>query len=467
MGDIGSGLFNRQMIRAIARMREQGGLLGVLTLQYAKKDKQAEAEVQRWAKEQKRLFWQQQLGESQLFLFCSKPKGESIDKLISKAMEELRSRLGDRLRRSESAVLPFGSTGGEVEAALFAALRETAAGQRAGQSGRSMGTGSELAHTIGQLAAPFPVFPSRMKVSEVAHYFELNPKAQGAVIADEGIPKGLLMKEKLHQLLAGQFGQPLYWTRPVEKIMNGSPLMVDEHTPIEQVSYLAMGRDYAQLYDVVIVTSRGELLGAVSIRAILEGITALRTKAAREANPLTGLPGNAGIQEELRRRIEGHESFAVIYADLDYFKWFNDCYGFGQGDELIRFLAELLRQEKERSSQPDDFIGHIGGDDFIIVTDAVSGERLCERLIERFDLGVKSFYGDAGLHAVEDRHGNVVDQEGVTLSLSLMISHHPASLTPDLISRHSARLKKRAKAHRGSIYVKETLTIPQHREERN
>lgn len=180
-------------------------------------------------------------------------------------------------------------------------------------------------------------------------------------------------------------------------------------------------RDYSQLNDVVLVTREGRLTGAATVRALLECMTALRTEAARTANPLTGLPGNIGIQKELRHHIARKRAFAVIYGDLDYFKWYNDCFGFGMGDELIRYVANLLVDTVKKLGEPDDFIGHIGGDDFIVIMTGGNAEQLCQTLIKRFDEEVVSFYGGATVTEVEDRYGNRVAQNGVTLSLALML----------------------------------------------
>ncbi|ANY68294.1 hypothetical protein BBD42_18795 [Paenibacillus sp. BIHB 4019] len=310
--------------------------------------------------------------------------------------------------------------------------------------------------SIGEQAAPFPVFSAQARVTEIADFFNMNGKEQCVILQEEGRPVGLLMKQKLHELLAGKYGLPLYSTRPVEKIMNASPLIVDADMPIEHVSQLAMARDISHLYDVVIITAGGQLLGATTVRDILERITTLRMEAARSANPLTGLPGNEGIQLELARRSSGDKPFAVIYADLDYFKWFNDCFGFSQGDALIRFLADTLVGIKEEYGLASDFIGHIGGDDFIMVTEASYAEKICSRLIERFDGGVKRYYGGVEVSMVEDRHGNTVEQEGVTLSLSLMLAS--GGTAPSRISTLTAKLKKRAKMQKGSVYVMEDMT---------
>jgi diguanylate cyclase (GGDEF)-like protein len=227
-----------------------------------------------------------------------------------------------------------------------------------------------------------------------------------------------------------------------------------------------MARDFSQLYDVVLITKDGQMAGAASIRSILECMTTLRTEAARTANPLTGLPGNEEIQLELHRRIGLKKPFAVIYADLDYFKWYNDCFGFGLGDELIRYLADLLRKELNQHGHDGDFIGHIGGDDFITVMEALYAEQLCQSLIERFDNGIKAFYGGVEVTTVEDRHGNIVEQEGVTLSLSLMLWDGEVPLTPEYISKFAAKLKKQAKAQKGSVYIMGQISGMHHGEER-
>lgn len=178
---------------------------------------------------------------------------------------------------------------------------------------------------------------------------------------------------------------------------------------------------------------------------------------ARVANPLTGLPGNLQIQQEMASRLEQYSNFSVIYADLDYFKWFNDCYGFQKGDELIQYTAGILQQVVLNGGESTDFVGHIGGDDFIVLTSAQDPETLCQSIIEAFDQQVSSFYGGQ-VEYVEDRQGHVIDTMGVTLSLSLVICESCQGTCSDDISRAAAALKKKAKSHRGSVYMTARLS---------
>ena len=306
---------------------------------------------------------------------------------------------------------------------------------------------------IGELAKSIPTFHPNSLVSDLARMFESNQQVQGAVIASEGRPLGLVMKENMNQLLAGQFGLPLYWNRSIAKIMDEEALVVDANWPVEQVAQMAMARDISRLYHVVIITRDDQLIGAASVRSILECMTQLRTEEALTANPLTGLPGNAAIQRELQRRIDANRPFAIVYADLDYFKWFNDCYGFSQGDELIRFLSAVLQHVTGLAGGKDDFIGHIGGDDFILLSEAPDAEKLCRLMIARFNAGAEAYYGGTEVPVVTDRSGNPVAQQGVTLSLSLLLWDGVDSVSTAVISQAAARLKKQAKAISGSAYV--------------
>ncbi len=477
MDEIAIGLLNRVMIHAVKKSWKLGGV-GVLYIRSDEEDGMLSKLLQRWEQgDGFRLVWKQDLENEHYYMIGAVEAGLSVNIAVANSVAVLRKSLAKQegirlgvafanspkpdsepsfIQAAERTILKaIKEAWMAAEGAAAMEVETAAASNRTEQ--RKVGVYHALpGFSIGQLAVPFPIFPSEAKVADIAHFFEINRKEQGVVIADEGQPVGLLMKEELHELLAGKYGLPLYSTRPVEKIMNASPLIVDADMPIEHVSQLAMARDISHLYDVVIITAGGQLLGATTVRDILERITTLRMEAARSANPLTGLPGNEGIQLELARRSSSHKPFAVIYADLDYFKWFNDCFGFSQGDALIRFLADTLVGIKEEYGLASDFIGHIGGDDFIMVTEASYAEKVCTRLIERFDGEVKRYYGGVEVSMVEDRHGNTVEQEGVTLSLSLMLA--AGGTTPSLISTLTAKLKKRAKMQKGSVYVMEDMT---------
>jgi len=124
-----------------------------------------------------------------------------------------------------------------------------------------------------------------------------------------------------------------------------------------------------------------------------------RMTEARNANPLTGLPGNVTIQKTIRQYLDNGETFALIYADLDYFKAFNDRYGFERGNEVLLFLRDILEKHLNNHESALNFLGHIGGDDFVVITSVDHYEPFCENVIEEFDRDIPDYY------ARKDRKG--------------------------------------------------------------
>lgn len=146
-----------------------------------------------------------------------------------------------------------------------------------------------------------------------------------------------------------------------------------------------------------------------------------RKKVDMGHNPLTGLPGNLAIEEEARRRLARKENLAFAYIDLDNFKAYNDVYGVKQGDKVIRLLSDLLVQAVKRWGNQDDFIGHVGGDDFITMTTSDKAQGVFDWIAKRFDERITAYYSDADLKAgcitAKDRQGNVKTFKFVSVSI--------------------------------------------------
>lgn len=304
---------------------------------------------------------------------------------------------------------------------------------------------SGMSWSIGDLVTPIQMFNNKILISEVANYFKGNPEAIGAVVVSDEVPVGLIMRERLFQQLSGQYGFSLFWNRSIEQVMDAEPLIVDDQMAVELVSQMATSRSIQNLYDLVIITNQGKMAGVASIRTILESITNVRMETARIANPLTGLPGNLQIHRELNKKLVEGNPFCVVYADLDYFKWFNDRFGFQKGDQLIQYTADIMQQSIAVCGNPLDFVGHVGGDDFIAISTANDTELLCQEMIRRFELGVRLFYEGENWDYVEDRSGNRIHSEGVTLSLSLVVCSCETAVTLEQISHAAALLKRKRK----------------------
>ncbi|HEV2895101.1 MAG TPA: response regulator, partial [Actinomycetota bacterium] len=148
-----------------------------------------------------------------------------------------------------------------------------------------------------------------------------------------------------------------------------------------------------------------------------------RAKAMRALSPLTGLPGNTRIQEELERAITEQRQFALLYADLDNFKAYNDHYGFARGDDILRLAARLLHGAVQATARPDAFVGHVGGDDFVAITAEEAAKAVVEDLIERFDGEIPSLYdpedAERGWIEVENRRRQLERYPLVSVSVGV------------------------------------------------
>lgn len=188
-----------------------------------------------------------------------------------------------------------------------------------------------------------------------------------------------------------------------------------------------------------------------------------RTESDLEANPLTRLPGNVSILNELSRRLESKTLFAVCYIDLDKFKAYNDKYGFEHGDDVIRETARILIRATQQCGRPDDFIGHIGGDDFVIVTVTDSVDKLCKIIIEDFEKTSPSFYNEAdrkrGYILAKDRQGK--EQKVPLLSVSIGVVTNESREIEHVaqIGEIGAELKAYAKSLERSNYVKDKRNL--------
>lgn len=184
-----------------------------------------------------------------------------------------------------------------------------------------------------------------------------------------------------------------------------------------------------------------------------------RTKSALDANPLTKLPGNLSIVHEIETRIEQKLPFAVCYVDLDRFKALNDKYGFSRGDEVISRTAKILIQSVETAGNPDDFIGHEGGDDFVVMTTPEKSDALCQAIISAFDQVAPSFYNEedrsAGFIVGQDRQGKVMQIPLITVSIGVVTTENRRINHVAEVGQLGAELKKYAKSLQGSNYVKE------------
>lgn len=177
----------------------------------------------------------------------------------------------------------------------------------------------------------------------------------------------------------------------------------------------------------------------------------------RRVSPLTGLPGNVQIQAEMKKRLMNKEEFAIIYYDLDNFKAYNDVYGFANGDEIIKFTSKVIVDNVHKIPTGDNFIGHIGGDDFISIVGVTDYDKVCQDTIAEFDSQVTDFYApedvERGYVEVANRRGIIEQFPLVSISIAVVEVDKNSFKSTLEIGEIGAQVKHRAKTILGSTYV--------------
>jgi GGDEF domain-containing protein len=184
-----------------------------------------------------------------------------------------------------------------------------------------------------------------------------------------------------------------------------------------------------------------------------------------DASPLTRLPGGVAIENILKKKIEQHKLFAFCLMDIDNFKSYNDHYGYAKGNEVIQNTAAIIEKAVSAHGNSDDFIGHIGGDDFVVITTPDRCPRICEVIVETFDADTPGFYSpedrQRGFIIGENRQGHEVRFPLASISLAVVSNQNRPLENHILVGEIAAEIKERAKAISGSaIFIDQRQYSP-------
>ncbi|MFA5157435.1 MAG: response regulator [Candidatus Omnitrophota bacterium] len=286
----------------------------------------------------------------------------------------------------------------------------------------------------------------------------------------------LTLAEENYEVIEAQDGEEAL------KIINSKPLnlaLLDHNMPKmtgRQVCRLIKKDLLLRHLPIIMVTGKGEINDKVDgidagaddyivkpfePKELLARIKMIlrRTERDLEANPLTRLPGNVSILNDLSRRLESKALFSVCYVDLDKFKAYNDTYGFEHGDDVIRETARILIRITQEYGNADDFIGHIGGDDFVVVTTPDKADTICEKVIEGFEKTAPSFYNEndrkKGYIVAHDRQGKEQNIPLISISIGVVSNEYHKIDHVAQIGEIGAELKAYAKSLERSNFVKD------------
>ncbi|MEK3994782.1 GGDEF domain-containing protein [Psychrobacillus sp. FSL K6-2365] len=305
--------------------------------------------------------------------------------------------------------------------------------------------------SIEHIATPLHMISSDMPISKVSKLMESNDSLPGFCIKENKKLIGVITRNKLHLKFSGPYGYSLYNKKPVSAIMSRQFMKVDASTPIDVVAKIAMKRDPLHLYDFITITKEDNYFGIVTVKDLLEKSMQLEIDYAKHLNPLTELPGNIIIEQQLQKCIESSNDLIVLYLDIDNFKPYNDVYGFEKGDKVIIDLAKIL----EKVCPSEGFIGHIGGDDFILITDIARCKDVCEEIIEQFNQSIEHYYYayDYIKEYIISKNRHGVEEQFPLLSISIAGLTNRESHTIYELSENATKLKKQCKQLIGSNYL--------------
>ncbi len=186
------------------------------------------------------------------------------------------------------------------------------------------------------------------------------------------------------------------------------------------------------------------------------------SRTQRESNPLTGLPGNPSIEQEVNRRLDAKAPFAYCHCDPDHFKAFNDYYGYSRGDEAIKMTAAVILQAVEENGTGNDFIGHIGGDDFVYITSPDKAGIIGERICVEFEKRVRFLYSERdrkkGYIQVENRQRKLQRHDFMCITVVVVTSTRYELTHFAQVIDIATDLKRYGKTLPGSIVVFERRT---------
>lgn len=309
---------------------------------------------------------------------------------------------------------------------------------------------SDLNETVGPLAIRCGTIREKEKRGEdVNRIFREHPALDHLTVLRDERPVGLITRQHYFTKTGGPVGYHLFQWRPAEELARPVPLIVENSINVTSLAKLAMERPPDELYDpVIVIDAVGNLVGTVTIRQLIIRSTALEVQLAQGSSPLTGLPGNRSIEGWILSALDQPNAH-VLYADLDRFKEYNDCYGFLRGDEMIRCLARVLSRILPTLSS-EAKLGHIGGDDFVVVAPAAVGAESVEALCRQFDLAKVEMFdpGDVqrGFFRATDRRGQEVDVPLVTLSVAVVPCETAQNADhPGALAQMAASLKRKVK----------------------
>lgn len=311
----------------------------------------------------------------------------------------------------------------------------------------------DIAETVARLAVRAPTLAPSASIEKVRETFAAHPELHALPVVESGYPVGLINRRAFLDRYAQPFYHDLFGRRSCTLLMDAKPFRVEGSVPIDSMARTLAGDDQRYLFEGFIITEGGRYAGLATGESLVKAVTERRIEAARHANPLTFLPGNIPITEHIGRLLDASARFAACYFDLNHFKPFNDLYGYWRGDEMIKLAARVIQAACDPS---EDFVGHVGGDDFVVLFQSDDWMARCRRIVAEFNHQARALF-DAedvrrGGFESEDRQGCRARFALTTIAVGAVVIEHGRRCTPESVASAAAAAKKVAKQSRDGVH---------------
>ncbi len=294
---------------------------------------------------------------------------------------------------------------------------------------------------------------SKTSISDVMSLFHHDRELSILPLVDDNMATGIVFRDKfLTKLFSSRYGIDLHGKHPIKTFIEYPPLCVDKNMPIDLISKQLTTSTSSD--PAFIITDNREYLGIGTVLDLLAEFTRQQIDNAKHANPLTLLPGSVPLNNQVNQLLANKIPFSFGYFDLDNFKPFNDVYSYDAGDEIIKVVAETLTRFIPAESGR---IGHIGGDDFIVIFTCDDWLLRCENILNSFKSNVPAYYSDEDIKAqgihTENRVGDKCFFPLISLSIGLVdpVSTSMCQSHVD-IADLASEAKKMAKKITGNSY---------------
>lgn len=312
-----------------------------------------------------------------------------------------------------------------------------------------------LSQTVGDIALTVPTIAGNKPLEQVVDLFHDDSGLTSLPVVDNDRVTGIVKRQDILALMAARYSRELHGNRPIAQFMDTEPVYVEYEQSLETVSQRLTESSDTDLIQDFIILNNGEYHGIGKTSTLLKRITEQHLHYARYANPLTLLPGNLPIHEHLNNALGRHLDVHVAYIDLNNFKPYNDYYGYDAGDRILVALARILKEVVEPTR---DFLGHVGGDDFIIIFGSRDWKWRCKRVLTLFAKVAPDFYDAVAVArggiAGRNRRGDEEFFDLISVAIGVVQPDPVHCASGHDVATLAAEAKQQAKARAGnSLFI--------------